>query len=75
MSQAMLQWLDQFYHEAVLARGAERTTLAEHVKLFKHVADHNPEGAAGAVTAHLKRANKHYRPQPQPPKPVASHRR
>ena len=41
----------------------------------KCVADHNPEGAAEAVAAHPKRANKHYRPQPQPPKPVASHRR
>lgn len=73
VSQAMLQWLEQFYHEAVRAPGAERTTLAEHVKLFKCIADHDPEGAAKALTAHLKRANKHY--GPKPPKPAASRTR
>lgn len=63
VSQAMLQWLEKFHHEAVRAPGAEKTTLAEHVKLFKCIAAHDPDGAAAAVTAHLKRANKHYGPQ------------
>lgn len=75
VSQAMLQWLEQFHHEAVRAPGAEATTLGEHVKLFKCIAAHDVEGAARAVTAHLRRANKHYGNQPRPPARSASPRR
>ena len=60
VSQAMLQWLEQFHHEAVRSPGAERTTLAEHVKLFQRIAAHDPDGAASALAAHLRRANKQY---------------
>ena len=60
LSQAMLQWLEQFHSEALRAPGAESTTLAEHVKLFKRIAANDAEGAARAVTAHLRRANKLY---------------
>ena len=63
VSQAMLQWLEQFYHEAVRAPGAESTTLNEHVKLFECIADHDPDGAAKALTEHLTRANNYYGPQ------------
>ena len=73
VSQAMLEWLEQFHHELVRAPGAEKITLAEHVKLFKCIASHDPDGAAAALTAHLKRANKHYGPTPAPP--AASRRR
>ena len=72
VSQAMLQWLEQFYQDAVRAPGAEKTTLAEHVKLLKCIAMHDPDAAAEALTAHLKRANKHYGPQRRP---AASRRR
>ena len=65
VSQAMLQWLEQFHHEAVRAPGAERTTLGEHVKLFKRIAAHDPQGAATALSAHLRRANKKYGIQPR----------
>jgi GntR family transcriptional regulator, sialic acid-inducible nan operon repressor len=75
VSQAMLQWLEQFHHEAVRAPGAESTTLAEHVKLFKCIAANDAEGAARAVTAHLLRANKHYGNEPRPPTQTASRRR
>lgn len=77
VSRAMLEWLEQFHHEAVRAPGVEKTTLAEHVKLFECIAAHDADGAAEALTAHLQRANKHYgpHPQPQPPKPAASRRR
>ena len=67
VSQAMLQWLEQFHHEAVRAPGAERTTLVEHLKLFKRIAAHDPDGAASALTAHLRRANKQYGVQPRAP--------
>ena len=73
-SQAMLQWLEQFYHEAVRAPGAENTTLNEHVKLFECIADHNPDGATKALIEHLTRANNHYGPQSHPSKPKASRR-
>lgn len=64
VSQAMLEWLEQFHQEAVRAPGAEKTSLNEHVKMFKCIAAHDPDGAAEVLTAHLKRANKHYAPQP-----------
>lgn len=77
VSQAMLQWLEQFHHEAVRAPGAEKATLAEHVKLFKCIAAHDPDGAAEALTSHLRRANRLYGPQsqPRPPLRAASRRR
>ena len=67
LSQAMLQWLEQFHGDAVRAPGAESITLAEHVKLFKRIAANDAEGAARAVTAHLRRANKLYGNQPTSP--------
>ena len=69
VSQAMLQWLEQFYHEAVRAPGAENTTLNEHVKLFECIANHNPDGATQAITEHLTRANNHYGQQPHSSEP------
>ncbi len=63
VSQAMLEWLEQFHHEAIRAPGAEKTTLNEHVKMFKCIAAHDPDGAAAAMVAHLRRANKHYNPK------------
>ena len=65
LSQAMLQWLEQFHSEALRAPGAESTTLAEHVKLFKRIAANDAEGATRAVTAHLRRANKLYGNEPR----------
>ena len=63
VSQAMLQWLQQFYNDAVRAPGAENTTLNEHVKLFECIANHDPNGATRALTEHLTRANTLYGPQ------------
>lgn len=63
VSQAMLEWLEQFHHEAVRAPGAEKTSLNEHVKMFQCIAAHDPDGAAKVLTLHLKRANKHYGPK------------
>ena len=63
VSQAMLEWLEQFHHEAVRAPGAEKTSLNEHIKMFKCIAAHDPDGAAKVLTAHLKRASTHYGPK------------
>lgn len=67
LSSAMLDWLEQFHFEAVRAPGAEKTTLNEHVKVFKCIAAGDGDGAAIALTAHLKRANKHYGIHPPAP--------
>ena len=75
VSQAMLQWLERFHSEALRAPGAESTTLAEHVKLYKRIAANDIEGAGRAVTSHLRRANKHYGKEPKPPARAASRRR
>ena len=64
VSQAMLEWLEQFHHEAVRAPGAEKTTFNEHTRMFKCIAEHDADGAAKTLIAHLKRANKHYANQP-----------
>lgn len=61
VSQTMLAWLEQFHQEVVRAPGAEKTTLNEHIKMFNFIAAHDAEGAAAAMVAHLKRANKHYK--------------
>lgn len=60
VSHAMLEWLEQFHHDAVRAPGVERTTLDEHVKMFERIAARDPDGAAGAMVTHLTRANRHY---------------
>lgn len=75
LSHAMLQWLERFHDELVRAPGAERTTLAEHVRLFERIAAHDPDGAAQAVTGHLTRAHKHYGTQPKPPRRTGPGRR
>lgn len=75
VSHAMLQWLERFHHELVRAPGAERTTLAEHVKLYERIAAHDPDGAAQAVTKHLMRAHKHYGAEPGPPRRAGPGRR
>jgi DNA-binding FadR family transcriptional regulator len=67
VSQAMLEWLEQFHHEAVRAPGAEKTTFNEHTRMFKCIAEHDADGAAKALIAHLQRANKHYANQPALP--------
>ena len=64
VSQAMLQWLERFHHDAVRAPGVERTTLAEHVELVERIAARDADGAAAAVTRHLKRAHRLYRSAP-----------
>lgn len=60
VSQAMLEWLEQFHHDAVRAPGVEKTTFKEHQQMFECIAAHDAEGAAAAMVRHLKRANRHY---------------
>lgn len=59
-SRAMLDWLQRFHVELVLAPGREPVGLAEHQRIFDCIAKHDPDAAAKAMTAHLKRASKLY---------------
>ena len=58
--QAMLQWLETFHQESVRASGAERATLAQHVRIFECIAARDPEGAAKVINRHLTRVRKRY---------------
>jgi DNA-binding FadR family transcriptional regulator len=60
LSQAMFEWLSKFHVELVRVPGAERLTTDEHRLIFERIADHDAEGAAAAMTAHLMRANRLY---------------
>ncbi len=60
LSQAMFEWLSTFHVEMIRVPGAERLTIAEHRLIFERIADHDAEGAAAAMTAHLMRANALY---------------
>jgi len=60
VSQAMLQWLENFHQESVRAPGAERATLADHVRIFECIAARDPEGAATVISRHLTRVRRRY---------------
>lgn len=60
LSRAMLEWLQRFHTDLVRAPGREPVGLAEHVRIFECIARHDPEAAADAMQAHLKRAARLY---------------
>ena len=65
VSQALLQWLQNFYEDAVRApSGTEQVTLDEHTRLFDCIALHDPDGVEKAVRDHLNRAHELYRVGP-----------
>ena len=65
VSQALLQWLQHFYEDAVRAPdGAEQVTLDEHTRLFECIANHDPAAVEEAVRDHLLRAHTLYRVDP-----------
>lgn len=61
VSQAVFEWLEEFHAELVRAPGAEQVTLAEHTAIFEAIAARDPDRAAEAMEAHLRRANELYR--------------
>ncbi|MEO0317481.1 MAG: hypothetical protein RL404_1158 [Pseudomonadota bacterium] len=62
VSQALLQWLQNFYEDAVRApSGTEKVTFEEHTRLFECIARHDPDGVEKAVRDHLTRAHELYR--------------
>jgi GntR family transcriptional regulator, sialic acid-inducible nan operon repressor len=64
ISRAMLEWLQRFHTDLVRAPGREPVGLAEHARIVECIARHDPDAAADAMTAHLKRAARLYaRPQ------------
>jgi DNA-binding FadR family transcriptional regulator len=61
LSEAMLDWLFQFRRDLLRLPGSELITLAEHERLLRAVAAHDPEEAGRAMLEHLTRANERYR--------------
>jgi GntR family transcriptional regulator, sialic acid-inducible nan operon repressor len=59
--EAMFGWLGAFYVDLVSAPGAEDLTIAEHQRIFKAIAEGDPEEAAAAMHDHIARANDLYR--------------
>lgn len=64
-SEAMLQWLFEFHTEMLRVAGAEDVTLSEHQQIFECIAARDEEGAAKAMTGHLKRSSVLYRVREQ----------
>ena len=61
VSEAMLGWLTE-YHVGLLRKlGREAQTLSEHRHILERIADHDVDGSAAAMLAHLTRANDLYR--------------
>ncbi len=60
VSQALLQWLQNFYEDLVRAPGAEAVTVDEHGRIVDCIARRDPDGAERAVREHLTRANQRY---------------
>jgi GntR family transcriptional regulator, sialic acid-inducible nan operon repressor len=59
--EAMFGWLGAFYVDLVSAPGAEDLTIAEHQRIFRAIAEGDPEEAAAAMHDHIARANDLYR--------------
>jgi len=60
ISQTMFDWLTQTHTSLVQTPGSEHLSLAEHQRIFKAIAAHDPDGAVRAMQDHLSRANRRY---------------
>lgn len=60
-SYAMLGWLKQFNPKIVRLDGKEHITLDEHRKIYEFIVNHDPDGAAYAMTDHLNRSREIFR--------------
>lgn len=61
VSQAMLRWLKQFHSNIVRLDGKEPVTMTEHRRIFERIVARDPDGAAFAMTDHLKRSRAIFR--------------
>jgi len=60
LSEFMLRWLFENYPDTLQAPGVEQLTIAEHERIYRHIADKDAEEAARAMTEHLTRSNPRY---------------
>jgi len=60
ISQTMLNWLTHTHTSLVQTPGSEHLSLAEHQRIYKAIAAHDPEAAVHAMQDHLSRANRRY---------------
>lgn len=61
ISRAMLSWLKQFHTNIVRLDGKEPFTMSEHQRIFEMIVAKDPDGAAYAMTDHLKRSRAVFR--------------
>lgn len=61
ISRAMLSWLKQFHTNIVRLDGKEPVTMKEHQRIFELITAKDPDGAAYAMTDHLKRSRAIFR--------------
>jgi DNA-binding FadR family transcriptional regulator len=59
-SEAMLEWLAEYHASLVAKEGREARTITEHSLILERIAQHDVEGAAAAMMAHLTRAHDLY---------------
>ena len=60
ISQAIFEWLAQYYVDLVRLPGAEHLTIAEHSQIYERIAACDVDGAAQAMTGHITRVNAQY---------------
>lgn len=60
-SHVVLGWLKRFNPKIVRLDGKEHITMAEHRKIYEFILNHDPDGAAYAMTDHLNRSREIFR--------------
>lgn len=61
ISRAMLSWLKEFHTNIVRLDGKEPFTMSEHQRIFEMIVAKDADGAAYAMTDHLKRSRAVFR--------------
>lgn len=57
-SRAMLEWLEAYRVSILRSEGEEPFSIGEHQRIFEMIVANDPEGAALAITDHLKRSSR-----------------
>lgn len=63
VSEAMLNWLQQYHTDLLHWAGKEKFTLAEHAEIIETIARRDPDAAEAAMLRHLDRSAELYMPK------------